>query len=78
MYLPKKDKIAIICISLFICIIFVLLNIQFDTLCAEDNYCRQGSTKYINNTKIIVSENTCLENNGVWISSKKRCDFKND
>lgn len=44
--------------------------------CLDSGYCKEGLPLNIEGKKIIVNEQTCLENNGIWYSNKKVCHFK--
>lgn len=44
--------------------------------CLDSAYCKEGLPLNIEGKKIIVNEQTCLENNGIWYPDKKVCRFK--
>lgn len=44
--------------------------------CLDSGWCQKGTTVNINNTQIIVNENSCINNNGKWIEHKQICHFK--
>ena len=65
------------------CILFLLIFISLviitgldpkDT-CLDSGYCKEGLLLNINEKTILINEQTCIENNGKWLSVKKVCNF---
>jgi len=43
--------------------------------CLDTGYCEEGLSLNVQNKKIIVNQQTCLENNGKWYVDRKTCQF---
>ena len=65
------------------CILFLLIFISLvittglDTkdACLDSGYCKEELSLNINGKTILINEQTCIENNGEWLSIKKVCQF---
>ncbi|MCM1003163.1 MAG: hypothetical protein NC408_02340 [Candidatus Gastranaerophilales bacterium] len=51
------------------------LTDDMDT-CLDISICKEGLPLHIEGKKIIVNEQTCQENNGIWYPDKKACNFR--
>lgn len=75
----KILNIIIILGIIFIFSLFILLHRYLtddvDT-CLDISFCKEGLSLNIEGKKIVVSEQTCKENNGTWYPDKKNCYFK--
>ena len=71
------NTIALISFVLFIISIIIMLIISSDPMdgCMDIGYCKEGLSLNIGNKKITVNKQTCLENDGKWLSIKKVCQF---
>ena len=71
------NTIALISFVLFIISIIIMLIISSDPMdgCMDVGYCKEGLPLNIGNKKITVNEQTCIENDGKWLSIKKVCQF---
>ena len=65
--------------SLIILLPFILLYLyltdDMDT-CLDVGYCKEGLPLNVEGKEIIITEQTCKDNNGIWYSDKKVCQFK--
>ncbi len=54
-----------------------MLIISLDPMdgCMDVGYCKEGLLLNINEKTILINEQTCIENNGKWLSVKKVCKF---
>lgn len=66
----------------FALILFIALSIGMIILtsnpmdsCMDVAYCKEGLQLNINNKKITVNKQTCVENNGYWYDDRKICQF---
>lgn len=56
---------------------FIVLLINDDTdACLDSGYCKEGLPLNVQGKEIIINEQTCKDNNGMWHSDKKACQFK--
>lgn len=71
-------KFIFISIALIICSIAVIPMFLYDPMdtCLDSGYCKNGLSLHITGKKIIVNEQSCKENNGIWHENKKACQFK--
>lgn len=60
-------------ISLILTIIF--FSDPKDT-CLDSGYCKAGVSVNIEAKEITVNEQNCKENNGIWYTDKKVCQFR--
>ncbi len=71
----KKFILALL--FLILVFIFVLCFIVFVTddqdACLDSGVCKEGTEYYINDKKILISKETCLEYGKDWIENKKAC-----
>lgn len=62
---------------IFLALLFIIFFIYDDKdACLDSAYCKEGLPLNIEGKKIIVNEQTCLENSGTWYQDKKICHFK--
>lgn len=73
-----KEFFAIACFVCF-CLFLGVANINEinEDICLDTGYCAAGLELKVNEKTIIVDENSCLANNGIWNQNKKLCVFKN-
>lgn len=65
--------IFIIGVGLVLLVIFFL---DFQDICLDSGYCKEGLLLNVNGKSISVNEQSCRKNNGVWIQDKRFCQFK--
>lgn len=80
----SKNRIeicAIIFIYMLITCLFTikLARIFFDDkdVCLDTGFCKEGINVNIKGIRIVVNEQSCVDNFGIWDSDKKVCRFKN-
>ena len=67
---------CIVFISLItLCIGIIILTSDPMDSCIDVAYCKEGLQLNINNKKITVNKQTCVENNGYWYDDRKICQF---
>ncbi len=72
----KKILIFSIIFIVFVFIIpyFIKGDYEYtDVDCAESGICKEGTEYYINDKKILIFKETCLEYGKEWIENKKAC-----
>lgn len=76
--LLKIFKNIFVAMALMVLIVIVISIIFYDPqdACLDSAYCKEGLPLNIEGKKIIVNEQTCLENNGIWYPNKKACNFR--
>ena len=59
------------------CLVFeIICHKDIDTdICLDSGICKKGLELNTENGKIIVSQNTCISNNGKWQEKKEICSF---
>lgn len=77
-YLLKIFKNIFLAMALMVLIVIVITIIFYNPqdACLDSGYCKKGLPLNIEGKKIIVNEQTCKENNGIWYQDKKVCHFK--
>lgn len=73
-FLYKVLKIILVLIIIYFVILFFIIDDSSD-FCLDSGYCKEGLVLNINNKAISINEQTCRENDGIWLSSKKLCKF---
>ena len=72
-----KTVFVLILVVFLNCIIFEIIchkNINTD-ICIDSGICKKGLALNTENGKIIISEESCLENKGKWQEEKEICSF---
>lgn len=70
--------LTFICLSIFfVSLFFAIKNEINEDICLDTGYCAAGLELKVNEKTIIIDENSCLVNNGIWNQNKKLCVFKN-
>ena len=71
------NTITLISFVLFVIGIIVMLIISSDPMdgCMDVGYCKEGLPLNIEDKKITVNKQTCLENDGKWLEDRKVCKF---
>lgn len=69
-------KIFLIVIVLAIVIFCLILTSNDKDVCLDTGFCKAGLELNIGKVNIIVNQQTCIENSGVWIREKNVCKFK--
>ena len=65
------------------CILFLLIFISLVIVaaldpkdaCLDSGYCKEELSLNINGKTILINEQTCIENDGKWLSAKRICKF---
>lgn len=64
-------------IIIFFPIILVYMYIADDKdACLDTGYCKEGLFLNLNGKRVMVNEQSCIENNGKWLSVENICQFK--
>ena len=63
---------------LFIALTIVMIILTSEPMdsCMDVAYCKEGLQLNINNKKITINKQSCVENNGYWYDDRKVCQFK--
>lgn len=79
--------LTFICLSIFFVSLFFAIrnelaldnkinsNEQNIELCAEAGICKQGLTYNVGKGEFVISQNSCVENNGKWHEKQQNCYF---
>ena len=66
--------------SSFIIIILLFITLLFSSkdkdVCLDTGFCKEGLEVNTRGYTIIINEQTCKANEGIWITKKKICNFK--
>ena len=64
-------------VGLFILLVIGIAIISSDPMdgCMDVGYCKEGLPLNIDNKKIIINKQPCLENDGKWLEDRKVCKF---
>ncbi len=66
--------LALFVIAAFVFLwIFVWDDVDF---CSDSQICAEGLSLNVDGQKIIINEQTCKENGGVWLYDRKACSFR--
>lgn len=75
----KSLKILLIILGLIFIIILlsmILLTMKDQDVCLDTGLCKEGLELNTENGIITINDQTCKENNGIWIVEKQVCCFK--
>ena len=54
----------------------ILLTMKDQDVCLDTGLCKEGLELNTENGIITINDQTCKENNGIWIAEKQVCCFK--
>jgi len=73
----RTIKICICLLSVIITLFYIIKYIANDVdFCLDTGYCKEGLSLNTEFGQIIVNQENCINNSGIWISNKKYCKFK--
>ena len=77
MKLLFKKFFKVICALFLLIFISLLITTGLDPkdVCLDSGYCKEGLSLNINGKTVLIYEQTCIENNGKWLSAKRVCKF---
>ena len=64
--------IGLLFLSVFISLV-ITTSLDPKDACLDSGYCKEELSLNINGKTILINEQTCIENNGKWLSSKQVC-----
>lgn len=65
-------------VSFIILILLFIGKLTTDDIdvCLDTGCCKEGLLLNTQSGQIIVNQENCIKNNGIWVSNKKYCNFK--
>lgn len=75
MRVSKFFLIIIVSVIVILCLIIFLTSSDKD-VCLDTGFCKAGLELNTGKGNIIVNQQTCIENDGIWNNEKNVCKFK--
>ena len=63
--------------TILILLLFIVkLTVDDIDICLDTGYCKEGLFLNTQSGQIIVNQENCVKNNGIWMSDEKYCKFR--